>query len=63
MSSLNENDVEVIFDPVSKGAVLRRGTTLTYLDGPFRTFHDALAAADAQAIASHSQTGRMPMRR
>jgi hypothetical protein len=47
MTYLNESDFEIIFDPVSKGAVLRRGENTTYLDGPFRTFLDAVVAARA----------------
>lgn len=45
MMYLNERDVEVIFDPVSKGAVLRQGERTMYLDGPFPDFAAAMAAA------------------
>ena len=45
MMYLNEHDFEVIFDPITKGAVLRRGDATTYLDGPFSDFFAAMLAA------------------
>jgi hypothetical protein len=45
MMYLNENDVEVIFDPVSKGATIRRGECTAQLEGPFSNFFAAMLAA------------------
>lgn len=39
------DDFELIFDPLGKTAIIRRGTRLTWLDGPFRTYAEALAVA------------------
>lgn len=35
----------VIFDPISKSALLQVGDQVTWLSGPFANYHDALSAA------------------
>lgn len=36
----------VIFDPISKSALIYFGDRVTYLTGPFANYHEAARAAD-----------------
>lgn len=36
----------VIFDPISKSALIHFGDRVTWLAGPFANYHEALRAAD-----------------
>ena len=36
----------VIFDPISKSALIHFGDRVTYLTGPFANYREALRAAD-----------------
>lgn len=38
-------DYEVIFDPMAKSAIVRRGTKMIWLKGPYSNFIDAEKAA------------------
>jgi hypothetical protein len=38
--------LNVIFDPVSKSALINHGDHVTWLAGPFSNYRDALRAAD-----------------
>jgi len=35
-------DCEIIFDPIAKSAIVRDEETLLWLDGPFRTYAEAV---------------------
>lgn len=36
----------VIFDPISKSALIHQGERVTWLAGPFATYREAVQAAD-----------------
>ena len=44
---IDSKHYQVIFDPVSKGAVIVRKDKTVYLDGPFSTFAEAETASFA----------------
>lgn len=58
MHDMRNDDFEVIFDAVSKGAILRKGDAVHYLDGPFRTFADALEAARKRVLGGPDKSNR-----
>ena len=41
----------VIFDPISKSALIHFGGEVTWLSGPFKDYRDALAAARLRVFA------------
>lgn len=45
MTPISETDIEVIFDTLAKSAIVRCGTSLIWLEGPFRTYSEAVSAA------------------
>jgi|EndMetStandDraft_4_1072995.scaffolds.fasta_scaffold133639_4 hypothetical protein len=45
MIGVQDLGYEVIFDPIAKSAILRRGGDLTFLNGPFKTSKEANDAA------------------
>ena len=38
-------NISVIFDPISKSALIHQGDRVTLLTGPFATYRDAMSAA------------------
>lgn len=42
----------VIFDPISKSALIQDGERVTWLSGPFMTYRDAVTAAQ-RSMANH----------
>lgn len=45
MHTEEPDDFNLIFDPISKSALIHRGDKVTWLAGPFATYLDALQAA------------------
>jgi hypothetical protein len=45
MTDANDTEFELIFDAVAKSAILRRGESLIWLQGPFRNYPEAVRAA------------------
>lgn len=42
----------VIFDPISKSALIHCGDQVTWLSGPFASYRDALTAAQRRVAGS-----------
>lgn len=55
MGNFNDADVELIFDAVARSAIIRRGESLIWLAGPFRTYGDAEQAARARIAGANEQ--------
>jgi hypothetical protein len=55
MTGFDENDFELIFDPLAKSAIIRRGDSLVWLPGPFRDYPDAMLAARARLRQTNVQ--------
>jgi len=45
MPSETQLDFNLIFDPISKSALIHSGGRVTWLAGPFSTYGDAMSAA------------------
>jgi hypothetical protein len=43
--AISGKEYEVIFDPIAKSAILRNEETLLWLDGPFRSYAEAVSYA------------------
>lgn len=43
--AISGKEYEVIFDPIAKSAIVRNEDTLLWLDGPFRTYTEAVSYA------------------
>jgi len=43
--AISGKEYEVIFDPIAKSAIVRNEDTLLWLDGPFRTYAEAVSYA------------------
>jgi transcription antitermination factor NusG len=46
MREQQQSPFSVIFDPISKSALIQVGDCVTFLSGPFANYREALRAAD-----------------
>lgn len=46
MREVQQQPFNVIFDPISKSALVNFGDRVTWLSGPFANYREALQAAD-----------------
>jgi hypothetical protein len=46
-------EYSVIFDPISKSALIHFGDQITWLSGPFASYRDAVNAAQRRIAANH----------
>ena len=55
MTGLNDNEFELIFDAVAKSAIMRRGESLIWLPGPYKTYPEAMQAAQKRMAETDSK--------
>jgi hypothetical protein len=46
-------EYSVIFDPISKSALIHFGDQITWLSGPFASYRDAVNAAQRRIATNH----------
>lgn len=50
MTRFDDTEFELIFDTVAKSAIMRRGESLIWLPGPYRTYPEAMQAARKRIV-------------